>query len=67
MVVMVVAMELMVFDTTVGVAFRVLAWMRLIKSYATMRADDLQRLRAEVVNWALQASRVSCAGPRPVP
>jgi hypothetical protein len=50
MVVMVVAMELMVLDTTVGIAFRVLAWMRLIKLYATMRADDLQRLRPEDVH-----------------
>ena len=36
---------MMVTGGSVAIAFRTLAWMRLIKLYATMRTDDLQRLR----------------------
>ena len=47
--IMVMALELLVVDTTAADGMRVVAWSRLLKLYASLRADDLQRLRPEHV------------------
>ena len=45
--VMLVAMELLVADSSAPVALRIGAWLRLLKVYGTLRWDDLQRVRPE--------------------
>lgn len=46
---MMVALELQVCDMQVPTAVRVGSWVRLIKTYAAMRWDDIQRMRPDLV------------------
>ena len=47
--VVIISMELMVVDVEKNMVLRIMAWVRLVKLYASLRSDDLQRLRPAAV------------------
>eukprot|EP00973_Karenia_brevis_P021747 2991089-Karenia_brevis.AAC.1 len=48
---MVVSLELMVFDESVPIFLRFVAWSKLLRIWGSLRSDDLQGLAPQFLRW----------------